>query len=347
MGLLTDRIIVKNSCSELPTLIADYPQVFCVYDVAVEEYLNDIKAVCANIKSVYSITASEEHKTIETVLGISEWLLEQNANRNDLLITVGGGITSDMGGFAASIYKRGIAFAYVPTTLLSQVDAAIGGKTGVNLKSYKNILGTIIQPQFTYINIRTLDTLPKNQYLSGYAELLKTFIIGDAVKYQMAIDYLTSFNNDDTILVDLIQSAAFIKAGVVERDEFEKNERRHLNLGHTFAHAIEWYQRTHSVDKLYSHGESVAIGIYQATLMSESMGLCEIGLANRIKNDLKKCGMPTDLPFPFEFIEEAFLKDKKAERNGVNFVLICKLGKVITKLISKNDLTEIKRFFCL
>ena len=132
---------------------------------------------------------------------------------------------------------------------------------------------------------------------------------------------------------------------MVERDEFEKDERRHLNLGHTFAHAIEWYQRTHTVDKEYSHGEAVAIGICQAAKMSESIGLCKKGLANRIRNDFEKCGMPTDLPFTYESIEEAFSKDKKAEKKGVNFVLICKIGEVITGMMSNADLNIMRKVF--
>ena len=342
---LTDSIHVGCDFTDLPALLKPYPQVFCVYDENTKPYVDQVRKICPNIRSFYAIQATEEQKTIDTVLSICQWLLESGANRDDFLLTIGGGLTSDIGGFAASIYKRGIRFAYIPTTLLSQVDAAIGGKTGANLESYKNILGTIVQPVFTYINVSVLDSLPRCQFLSGYAELLKTFIIGNGQMYQRAIEFLSSGTKSQSVLIELIQNAATIKAGVVERDEFEKGERRHLNLGHTFAHAIEWYQRTHITKKEFSHGEAVAIGICQAAKLSECLGVCEKGLAYRIISDFKKVGLPTDLPFLIEEIEEAFFKDKKAEKSGVHFVLINNIGNVTTKLISRDQWLEIRNDF--
>lgn len=345
MKTLTNRIYVRNSFEDLPSLVKGYPQVFCVYDAAVGEYLEQIRNSGAIIKDAYPIIASEEHKTIDTVLGIGAWLLEHNANRNDLLITIGGGITSDMGGFAASIYKRGIDFAYVPTTLLSQVDAAIGGKTGVNFKSYKNILGTIVQPQFTYINVKTLQTLNKRDFLSGVAELLKTFILGDGDSYQEAVACLKQRREDRGGIELYIKNAAMIKAGVVERDEFESGERRKLNLGHTFAHAIEWYQQENNIEDVLSHGEAVAVGICQAAMLSEFLGFCQIGVAQKIRHDFEDCGLPTELPYPIDELDEAFFKDKKAESGGVHFVLIKAIGEVDTMLLTRQQWKEVKSIF--
>ena len=339
---LTDSIHVGCDFTDLPSLLKPYPQVFCVYDKNTKQYVEQVRKICPDIRSYYAIQATEEHKTIDTVLGICQWLLESGANRDVFLLTIGGGLTSDMGGFAASIYKRGIRFAYIPTTLLSQVDAAIGGKTGINLESYKNILGTIVQPVFTYINVSVLDSLPRCQFLSGYAELLKTFIIGNSQMYQCAIEFLSSNNNNQSVLIELIQNAAIIKAGVVERDEFEKGERRHLNLGHTIAHAIEWYQRTHSTEKEYSHGEAVSIGICQAAKISEKLGFCELGVANQIITDFKKCSLPTELPWSINELEDAFFKDKKAVSSGVYFVLIERIGKVTSRLITREEWFTLK-----
>ena len=211
---------------------------------------------------VKRIEASEESKTMDTVMEICAWLLENNADRDALVLAIGGGITTDMAGFAASIYKRGVRFAYVPTTLLSQVDAAIGGKTGVNFDRYKNILGVIRQPEFTYICPQVLETLPKRDFLSGAAEMLKTFMIEDNGNYRKAADLFFAMAGEYSMevhmygedagktwrnivaknrkaLTELISAAAQVKAGVVSRDQFERGERRKLNLGHTFAHAIE------------------------------------------------------------------------------------------------------------
>lgn len=250
-----------------------------------------------------------------------------------------------MGGFAASIYKRGIDFAYVPTTLLSQVDAAIGGKTGVNFKSYKNILGTIVQPQFTYINVNTLRTFGERDFLSGVAELLKTFILGDGASYKKAVLFLKEKNEDRAGIETYIRQAAMIKAGIVERDEYESGERKKLNLGHTFAHAIEWYQQKNSITGGLSHGEAVAVGICQAAKLSENLGLCHLGLAQEIKCDFENCGLPTELPYRIDELDDAFFKDKKVESGGIHFVLIKSIGEVDTMLLNRQQWKEVKCIF--
>ena len=214
-----------------------------VYDL-VQEFI--IKAV-----PVKAVDVSETVKTMESVMDICSWLLDKGADRDALVLAVGGGITTDMAGFAATIYKRGVRFAYIPTTLLAQVDAAIGGKTGVNFEKYKNILGVIRQPEFTYLCPQVLESLPAREFLSGAAELLKTFIISDGGMYDRAVAYLKAYSQDraatleqkEVELKELITAAAAVKAGVVSRDQFEKGERRVLNLGHTFAHAIETLSR--------------------------------------------------------------------------------------------------------
>lgn len=286
------------------------------------------------------LDTSEEDKSIQTVMEICKWLLDNGADRNALLLAIGGGITTDMAGFAASIYKRGIRFAYIPTTFLSQVDAAIGGKTGVNFENYKNILGVIRQPEFTYICPEVLETLPYRDFLSGAAELIKTFIIDNAGNnYGKAVEVLSeiheSIDRKQAIalhlaeLEELAGAAARIKAGVVERDEFEQGERRKLNLGHTFAHAIEWEARAAKKD--ISHGEAVAMGIILAAKASEryyGQEVADQSLSAMLTRDFSRCGLPTECPFPLESLSGAMRKDKKAENGIVHFVLIRTLGDV-------------------
>lgn len=309
------------------------------------------------------LDTSEEDKSMQTVMEICKWLLDNGADRNALLLAIGGGITTDMAGFAASIYKRGIRFAYIPTTFLSQVDAAIGGKTGVNFENYKNILGVIRQPEFTYICPEVLGTLPYRDFLSGAAELLKTFIIDNAGNnYEKAVEVLSeiheSIDRKQAIALHLAEieelaaAAAKIKAGIVESDEFECGERRKLNLGHTFAHAIESVSMSmhNCAESGISHGEAVAMGMIMAAKASErhynlapenslrpddiarqnDTAASEEGeaLSSRLVRDFSRCGLPTECPFPPESLSGAMKKDKKAENGIVHFVLIRAIGDV-------------------
>lgn len=197
-------------------------------------------------RPLLAIVADEEHKNMDTVLGICRWLLECGADRNAVVYAVGGGVTTDMAGFAASIYKRGVRYVNYPTTLLCQVDAGIGGKTGVNLDGYKNILGVINFPLETRILPQALETLPERELRSGAAEMLKTFIIKDGGNYRKAVEALSRDKVDTDELAPLIEAAAQVKREIVAQDPTEKGLRRVLNLGHTFAHAIEWYQHGHT-----------------------------------------------------------------------------------------------------
>jgi len=245
------KIIVKDGLGALPRYLRKYDSVFVVYDRNVESVIEKIqKFHFSHIKACYPLIASENCKTLDQVVGISRWLMEQGADRSSLLLNVGGGITSDLGGFAASIYKRGIAYANLPTTLLAQVDAGIGGKTGVNLDNYKNMLGVIRQPVFTYICPELVRTLPEKEYKSGLAELLKTFLIKDAKQYHRLMFAINQKESID----EFIGKAAKIKAKIVRRDPNEKGIRRILNLGHTYGHAIEWYQHKYQVSEPYTHG---------------------------------------------------------------------------------------------
>ena len=337
-GRTASRVISADSIQALTPLLEAYPKVFLVYDRNVAWVAQEIAAACppAGMKV---LDASEKAKDMATVLDLCSWLLEAGADRSSLLLAVGGGITTDLAGFAACIYRRGIRFAFVPTTLLAQVDAAIGGKTGVNFLDFKNMLGVIRQPEFTFECAQVLRTLPRRDFLSGAAELLKTFLIdntGNAYEKTVA---LLSAPADSATLQTLIAAAAKVKAGIVSRDEQERGERRCLNLGHTFAHAIEHEARQAGLD--VTHGEAVAVGILLAARLSEAMGLAPKGLAARLEADWTACGLPTGVPFDPATLTAAMTKDKKAEGDTIHFVLLSSIGQVEIRKISAAEATAL------
>ena len=343
-GRTASRVISADSLQALTPLLEAYPKVFLVYDRNVAWVAQEIAAACppAGMKV---LDASEKAKDMATVLDLCSWLLEAGADRSSLLLAVGGGITTDLAGFAACIYRRGIRFAFVPTTLLAQVDAAIGGKTGVNFLDFKNMLGVIRQPEFTFECAQVLRTLPRRDFLSGAAELLKTFLIDNTGNaYEKTVAYLSAAKASDQhsrseALQTLIAAAAKVKAGIVSRDEQERGERRCLNLGHTFAHAIEHEARQAGLD--VTHGEAVAVGILLAARLSEAMGLAPKGLAARLETDWTACGLPTGVPFDPATLTSAMTKDKKAEGDTIHFVLLSSIGQVEIRKISASEATAL------
>lgn len=326
------KIVKSNGFDKLKSLLSKYDSVYMVFDRNAASFAEEIERLCSRkIAGTMSLEVSEREKNVGTLVSIASWLLEKGADKGSLVLAVGGGITSDIVGFAASIYKRGIAYANVPTTLVAQVDAAIGGKTGVNFESYKNMLGVIRQPAFTFICTRTLETLDKREFTSGVAELLKTFIIFDAEAYSKALTALTSAYSEK--LPELIMLAAKYKSRLVRWDPDEKCIRRKLNLGHTFGHAIEWYQQKNSVENPYTHGEAVAIGIIIAAKMSEEKGYAQAGLAEKLENDFASVGLPVSTDYPEDALMEAVRNDKKMIGGRLRFVYIKKIGKVKIKKI--------------
>ena len=335
-GVVLSKVHSGATVAEAAPYLAGYKTVYVVYDEQVAGFIPSL-AVLPNVRGTKAIRATENDKDMTTVLDICRWLLEDGADRYAMLLAIGGGITSDMVGFAASIYKRGIRFAYIPTTLLSQVDAAIGGKTGVNLDSYKNMIGVINQPDFTYECPEVLRTLPYREFVGGSAEMLKTFIIEDnngnyakAVRVLSAIhastDRSAAIEAHRQELLDLVHAAAAVKAGVVSRDQFEKGERRKLNLGHTFAHAIE-----KEAGYAISHGEAVAIGMIMAAELSDRLGLTDGTCAKALREDFASCGLPVESPYAKEKLAAAMEKDKKAENGTMHFVLMTGIGDVVIR----------------
>lgn len=349
------RILIHESVERLEACLEPYKHVFVVMD----------SNVAMNCPAAYEVSQmmnrrgvpgmlvdiSEEAKCMDTVMDICGWLLENGADRDALVLAIGGGITTDMVGFAASLYKRGVRCAYVPTTLLAQVDAAIGGKTGVNFDGYKNMLGTICQPEFTYICPQVLESLPMEDFQAGAAEMLKTFIIEDNGNYKAAVRLLKDLADDfvaicqgSTLsdgearwpevllprlaeLTPLIAAAAKVKAEIVSRDQFETGERRKLNLGHTFGHAIESlsHKRHNDID----HGHAVALGMVYAAQLAEKLEMTEPGFAAAIERDLENCLLLIINPYSIKDMAEAMTKDKKAEDGKVHFILPRAVGEVV------------------
>lgn len=285
-------------------------------------------------RPVLEIEASESTKTMETVMGIARWLLGEGADRESMLVAVGGGCTTDICGFVASIYMRGMHYASHPTTLLSMVDASIGGKAGVNLDGFKNMLGSFKSPYFIKPVYDALEDLPDREFRSGVVEMLKTFLIGDARAYEEAVDLFSRIPRPSIgLLKPLIADAANIKFSIVEKDAYEKDLRRTLNLGHTVGHAIEWWQARDASRPQFSHGEAVAIGIIEAARKSEELSLARRGLAEKLASDFSSCLIPTLLPCPLEDLSPAIRADKKSKDGKVHWVLICKPGKVVIRAI--------------
>ena len=229
---------------------------------------------------------------------------------------------SDVCGLAASLYKRGIDFEIVPTTLLAMADASVGGKNGVNLDGVKNMIGTFKLPRKIHIRKEVLRTLPRKEVLSGSAEILKTFLLFDEKLYNKAVGVFSELAKMDSTggngqdgqaeleemlgeAAELAEKAAKYKRKVVKRDLFDRGRRHILNFGHTFAHAIEW--RSHEA---VSHGEAVSMGIIKSLRMSEKEGWSEKGLADRVRDDFKRCNLPVELPYSDEELQEALKNDK-------------------------------------
>lgn len=344
------RVVISSNFEGLEAELSRHSRVFAVMDnrVAAECPASHFLADFFGRKGVPGmlIEASEQTKTMDTVMEVCSWLLEQGADRDALVLAIGGGVTSDIVGFAAAIYKRGIRSAYIPTTFLAQVDAAIGGKTGVNFKNYKNILGVIRQPEFTYLCPQVLESLSRRDFLSGAAELLKTFLIEDNGYYDRAVEWLRGYALTQTQeagaeyiramideLSDLIAAAAQVKISIVSRDQFEKGERRKLNLGHTFGHAIETLAQRKGYD--ITHGEAVSMGILLAAELADEYKLEENtvrafgeGLATRLDGDFLSCGLPIGCPFKISAMAEVMRKDKKSYGDKIHFVLPFGVGDV-------------------
>ena len=279
-----------------------------------------LSKISATQLHVVTVPDGEEYKNLETVENILNELFTHKLDRKSLLIAFGGGVIGDMTGFTASLYQRGIDFVQIPTTLLSQVDASVGGKTGVNNSFGKNLIGAFYQPKAVYIDTDFLKTLPKREFSAGIAEIVKMAVMFDADYF----DYLTSldFTNKDA-LEKAIQRSVELKAWVVNQDEKEAGIRAVLNYGHTFAHVVE----NETKYKTYLHGEAVSIGMVMANELALELGLISFDETKRVKEFLVKHDLPIDYEIKDseEFYDKFFL-DKKSANDKIKFILPKNIG---------------------
>ena len=287
---------------------------------------------------VFEFPAGEKSKTLDTVRLLYEKLILNKFDRNDMLIALGGGVVGDLTGYTAATYLRGIDFIQIPTTLLSQVDSSIGGKTGVDFDSYKNMVGAFYQPKLVYINLMTLKSLPKREYLSGMGEIIKHGLIKDAMYFNWIIDHHKSIQNlDYDTLEKMIEISCNIKRVVVEEDPKEKGPRAFLNFGHTIGHAVEKL-----VDFNLLHGECVSIGIVAASYLSYLKHYITKGEFDKIVTCLRKFELPISIhDLSTDDIIEATLHDKKMDSGTIKFVLLESIGNaVIVKSVTTDDMKQ-------
>ncbi len=298
-------------------------QVFVISnDTVARHYLAPLVAQFENKKvDVHLMPDGEQHKTLATLEAIVGSLLESGHNRTTTIVALGGGVVGDTAGFAAASYQRGVPFIQIPTTLLSQVDSSVGGKTAVNHPLGKNMIGAFYQPKTVVIDINTLKTLPDREFSAGLAEVIKHGILASADYFELVereIENLQALK--DNSLIEVVRGSCEIKAAVVAEDEKESGRRALLNFGHTFAHAIE----TGMGYGEWLHGEAVGAGMVMAADLSMRLGRCSAADAARIKRLIEKAGLPVNPPK--EISSDAFLammgKDKKVTDAGIRFVLL-------------------------
>ena len=284
---------------------------------------------------VVTVPDGEEYKTLQTVEQILDECFEHKLDRKSLLIAFGGGVIGDMTGFTASLYQRGIDFVQIPTTLLSQVDASVGGKTGVNNKYGKNLIGAFYQPKAVYIDPAFLETLPEREFAAGVAEIIKMAVMFDKAYF----DFLKEADLHDTeTLKETIRRSVELKAWVVNQDEKEAGIRAVLNYGHTFGHVIE----NETGYKTYLHGEAVAIGMVMANALAVSLGFMSAEEAEEVKALLQKHHLPVEYAIKdVDSFYEHFFLDKKSAKGSIKFILPEGIGG--HRIVQDIDEAEVKK----
>ena len=277
-----------------------------------------------NRVSTFVIPAGEENKHLGTVTDIYRFLIEEGMDRKGVLAALGGGVVGDITGFAAATYLRGIRFIQIPTTLLAQVDSSVGGKTGVDLDQYKNMVGAFHQPSLVYMNMETIRTLPEVEFICGMGEVLKTGLICDGDFFRRTVSEAKSLSPDADpgLLAEIVRRCCEIKAGIVERDPKEQGERALLNLGHTAGHAIEKLK-----DFSLKHGQCVGAGTAVAAALSLKRGRLTEEEYREILDGLSSCGLPVKVQgLKPEDILSATKKDKKMDSGRIRFILMDGVG---------------------
>lgn len=286
--------------------------------------------------AVHVIPDGEQYKTVETWQGILDQLVTMQARRDAVIVALGGGVVGDISGYAAASYMRGIRFIQAPTTLLAQVDASVGGKTGVNHVRGKNLIGAFHQPASVVIDSASLDTLPPREFNAGMAEVVKYGAISDPAFFAWLENNTAEIASRDPATIDqLIENSVLNKADVVRKDEKEAGVRALLNFGHSFGHALE----AETGYSEFLHGEAVAIGMVTAARLSESRGLCELGTTSRLSNLLENFDLPVSIPpgLTIARLAEGLALDKKAVASGLRLVLLNSIGNAVIDSDSSNE----------
>jgi 3-dehydroquinate synthase len=351
---LTDsRIIVRTNSKEYPVIVGQnlldrsgdlldwsIGKAFIVTDEIVSEiYLDSLTQglISSGIDTEQIVLkAGESLKTLDSVKVLYDFLASKRASRSDTLIALGGGVIGDIAGFVASTFKRGMNLVHVPTTLLAQVDSAVGGKTGFNLSEGKNLVGTFYQPVSVIVDVCTLKSLPTNDFVAGLAEVIKYGVIMDSEFFQLLIDnHKEILLRNPKVISTIVEQALRNKAKIVEADEREERGKREiLNFGHTVGHAIEICSN-HSV----SHGQAVAIGMVEEARMAVSRGLLENSVLESLVNLLSLFGLATEIPdeVDINLIGEVVKQDKKVRNGQLTIPILVGLGKTEMMVVDPFD----------
>lgn len=286
-------------------------------------------------KKTIVVTPGDDNKNLNVLYFIIEQLIDMRADRNSNIVGIGGGMVTDIAGFAASVYMRGISFGFIPTTLLAMIDASIGGKNGVNFESYKNTIGTFTQPKYVLIDHNFLKSLPDDEYTNGMAEAIKHYAISDIEQFNYLYSHIQDIlKRDGELIMYFIKTQIKIKVGIVEKDEKESNERKKLNFGHTFGHPIE---------KLYNmkHGYAVSIGMVIAAKISKHFSHLQQNDVEKLMDLLTKSGLPVETILDKNSILKIMHGDKKKNDDKIDFIMLDKIGNAFIKPIKISDLIKI------
>lgn len=324
----------KLGCAEKKLCIVTDSNVAPLY---LEEVKKLISGCCRSVTS-YVFPAGEENKNLDTVRGVYEHLILNHYDRKDYLVALGGGVVGDLCGFTAATYLRGVGFIQIPTTLLSQVDSGIGGKTGVDFDAYKNMVGAFHMPKLVYTNVSALKTLPAEQFSAGMGEVIKHGLIRDRDYFEWLDENMDKIlRKDPEICKAMIQGSDVIKREVVELDPTEQNERATLNFGHTLGHAIEKLMNFSML-----HGHCVALGALAAMEICKKRGLVSEEDVRRYRHLMERCGMPASVSgLCTEDILAATKSDKKMEAGVVKFILLDGIGHAfIDRTVTGDEMAQ-------
>lgn len=322
------RIVVGESIDRLAAYLPADKRVILITD----EIVGQLHGKRFPPGDVITIGCGEQHKTLETLAFIYDRLIELEADRSIFIVGIGGGVVGDITGLAASTFMRGVRFGFVPTTLLAQVDATVGGKNAVNFKGFKNMIGVFNQPEFVLADTEALSTLPPEQIAGGLAEIIKHGCIAD-------VHFLQEIENnchaiaalDRAVMIRLVTRSVKIKAAVVNRDEKETGERRKLNFGHTIGHALE---KTLGL----GHGQAVSAGMVLASEFARDKWLLPPDQVERLRQLLIRLNLPVSVQIDPDAVFAALKKDKKREAADIHFVFLTKLGRAVVQPVALSEL---------